>query len=481
MPSPAIQDDSSRLRHADVIIAAAIAVVLVLWLTSLPLCTLNADEGINLMKARLVGEGYRLYRDIWSDQPALFTWLLAGWQRVFGDSLAASRALVVLFSGLLMLSLSRLVRHAGPPWVGLLALGLVLGSRRYVKLSVAVMIGLPAIATALCSLWLLAVHGRNHRWPWLVASAVLFAVSLQIKLFTFILLPVAVVMVVGVVKGRWGVMAWVGVVAGAFLALSLAAHVPPWDQLVTPHLGGDQPVAGRLAENGSKLLGFLMEDAPLTLLAAVGAAGSLSRGRRQVLLPLIWLGCSILALLPSQNIWSHHRLMLTVPLAAVAAIGLGELLGGPHPTTWRKATLAMLIVAAGLGIYRVGDQVWLMGRDGDDHLDMRILAAMRQHRDGTRWVVTDHPIYAYVTGLNVPPEVAVLSAKRVRQSGPPGELMRLSVERRHPEQILLARYSQYPQLAQVLHERYVLVAKSRVRGDARLLYLRADVARPAEQ
>ncbi len=36
-----------------------------------------SDEGFNLMKALLVNRGYTLYSQIWSDQPRLFTHLLA--------------------------------------------------------------------------------------------------------------------------------------------------------------------------------------------------------------------------------------------------------------------------------------------------------------------------------------------------------------------------------------------------------------------
>lgn len=43
------------------------------------------DEGINLMKALLFERGFSLYDEIWSDQPPVFTVLLAWWFKIFGD------------------------------------------------------------------------------------------------------------------------------------------------------------------------------------------------------------------------------------------------------------------------------------------------------------------------------------------------------------------------------------------------------------
>jgi len=39
---------------------------------------LDADEGVNLGKAMLLDKGFKLYTDIWSDQPPVLTYILAG-------------------------------------------------------------------------------------------------------------------------------------------------------------------------------------------------------------------------------------------------------------------------------------------------------------------------------------------------------------------------------------------------------------------
>ena len=70
-----------------------------------------SDEGINFMKALLYSEGYSLHGEIWSDQPPLFTVLLAGWWRLFGMSVTAARVLVALSSCVIVWSLYQLVRR----------------------------------------------------------------------------------------------------------------------------------------------------------------------------------------------------------------------------------------------------------------------------------------------------------------------------------------------------------------------------------
>src|SRR5512142_1688130 len=50
----------------------------------------DTDEGVNLIKALLVGRGHALYSEIWDDQPPLLTAALAGWFHQFGNSVLAA-------------------------------------------------------------------------------------------------------------------------------------------------------------------------------------------------------------------------------------------------------------------------------------------------------------------------------------------------------------------------------------------------------
>jgi hypothetical protein len=62
---------------------------------------MDLDEGVNLMKGMLVVRGYPLYSQIWSDQPPLFTQLLAILFRLVGFEVNAA-VLVLVLSAILL-------------------------------------------------------------------------------------------------------------------------------------------------------------------------------------------------------------------------------------------------------------------------------------------------------------------------------------------------------------------------------------------
>jgi len=63
---------------------------------------MDLDEGVNLMKGMLVVRGYTLYSQIWSDQPPLFTHMLAVLFRLVGFEVNAARVMVLILSGVLL-------------------------------------------------------------------------------------------------------------------------------------------------------------------------------------------------------------------------------------------------------------------------------------------------------------------------------------------------------------------------------------------
>ena len=71
---------------------------------------MDFDEGVNLIKALLLLRGFPLYRLVWSDQPPLFTYLLAGEFRLAGLSVNAARLLVLLFSCALFWGITHYLR-----------------------------------------------------------------------------------------------------------------------------------------------------------------------------------------------------------------------------------------------------------------------------------------------------------------------------------------------------------------------------------
>jgi len=108
----------------------------------------DTDEGLNLMRSMLVVRGHSLYSEVSSDQPPLFTQILALLFRVAGFEVNPARSLVLLFSTLLVWSGAQFLQITWGKLAAILFLPMVIMVPRYLVLSTAVMIGVPSIALA---------------------------------------------------------------------------------------------------------------------------------------------------------------------------------------------------------------------------------------------------------------------------------------------------------------------------------------------
>jgi hypothetical protein len=64
-----------------------------------------------------------------------------------------------------------------------------------------------------------------------------------------------------------------------------------------------------------------------------------------------------------------------------------------------------------------------------------------QHKNNTKWLFTDRPIYGFYAGLRVPPEIAVMSYKRINSGDINTNKLLGILQKYHPEQIVLARWT----------------------------------------
>ncbi|MFI5366582.1 MAG: glycosyltransferase family 39 protein, partial [Candidatus Binatia bacterium] len=108
----------------------------------------DTDEGINAIKALLVDRGYLLYSQIWDDQPPLLTYLLRWWCRVVGWETYNGRVLVLLFAGLLVFAVYDALRNTHGHPAAIAAVVLLPCTAYFTRLSVSLMVGLPAISFA---------------------------------------------------------------------------------------------------------------------------------------------------------------------------------------------------------------------------------------------------------------------------------------------------------------------------------------------
>jgi hypothetical protein len=103
-------------------------------------------------------------------------------------------------------------------------------------------------------------------------------------------------------------------------------------------------------------------------------------------------------------------------------------------------------------------------------VDERILKRMSTHANETNWVFTDLPIYPFRVGLKVPPELGVISAKRILTGTLTEEKILSILQEQQPEQILLGRFK-YPSIEEYIEKNYKLLFSM----ESKRLFLRNDL------
>jgi len=471
----------------------------VLWLC-VPIGTriqYNTDEGINLIKALLHARGARLYTDLWSDQPPLFTWILSLGYEWLGPSAHSARLFVLGLASLLLWCFHATLRQSLGPFAALLATLGLLFSRHFIRLSVSVMIGLPALSLALVSIWALGRFAQDRRPLALVVSGVAFALSLQIKLFGAFLGPLLLLRLLlldgwderrGAARERIRAAAgWLAVFALATLPTAASLDAAAWGQLVGSHLGDSVRAAFAGGRQSVPFLQLFAYHQPAAVLAAVGAVHIVRRRLVDGLLPLAWFVAASLLLAWHTPIWFHHILLISIPLFWLAGFGLqacvAQLDGFPLRRGFDSldragratAVLLGLCVGASVSTSTLAFQVSsapLFAPERACRIELRGLVA--RYRDDTRWVFADEPIYAYEADLPVPPETAVMTEKRLRSGNLPEGAVLRTLQTYRPEQVLIGRFGYSPETHAYLAAHYTPV----LRCGPRTLYLAHSLAGP---
>ena len=392
----------------------------------------NTDEGIELMKAALLAEGYPLYDPTWSDHPPVVTWMLAAVHALSDGSVAAARWLMIGVASALVWGLFRIVRRTDGTIAGLVAVGCLIAGAKFQVLSVSVMIGLPAVAFAVLAVER-AMSADGRVWSYLLAGA-LFALAVGSKFFGILLAPVLIAVVWAEARREgtdptralkrigWGVLGFAVVLAG--IAATIGDSLIP--QLIEPHFQHKLADAFPYDKGQDKLWGFLLREPHALVLAGIGLVMGLVRtpGRLFDRLPaLLWIGITTAALYRHVPLWSHQVVLLSVGLAWTAGWAGGALSArigklraeGPRPV----AVLSVLIVGIGL-IAAAASAVSPAQKTADlfrtpaAEADLAAVSRLTERSEPGQWVLTDRPMDAYRAGLLVPPPVAVYSEKRLK-------------------------------------------------------------------
>lgn len=495
--------DTLRVRAAlePVLIAGGFFVLVVLMGRWAGVFQYDTDEGLNLMKAMLVARGFHLYNPIWSDQPPVYTLVLAGVFKVFGVSLTAARLTSAGFAALLVGSLYDLLRRRVSKRAALAGALFLIASAWFGRLSYSAMIGLPALALTMLSFALLARWTLRLRWVTLIASALCMSAGIETKLFVLVAIPAAWYFLWlgarprddggSVLRARivailvWSIIV-LGMCAAVLLAFGATSH-----QLVDTHSTASElrkrgfaPMALTLMRRDSDLWGLVI----VTIVVLIvdyrrnrNRPGARPRRWRWAIVPLVWLALASVVMQFHRPAWYHHSPLLAIPAAWAGAFAIDALYEAREESVrdesaGRTRWFTVLIVAAlawqGVKLYLAGQRFFVQT---DREEEQRVVRNMRAYAGQTHWVFTDIMIYPVAVGLPAPPEVAVVSTKRRAAGQLPDSLVANVLDRYQPEQVLLgSRIDFGPEVMDRIAAHYRLVGEFNLDKPARL-YLRDTV------
>lgn len=460
----------------------------------------DPDEGNNVIKALLVDRGHRFLDSIWSDQPPLFSYILKVVFDLTSWNAVNARFTVLFFSALLVAVLYDLLRRDYGHQAAICGVTFLTLSNLYVPLSVSVMIGLPAISMAAMGVWALAGWKRSGRRLYLVVSGAFLAAAFATKMFVGFLPPLCVV-VLGIWSWRrhqrpeiravgWDVACWCvtfAVVGTAALAPVLTA-ADPLAVYRAHNIASTNASIGGLT-GAVMLRQFGQEDIALFTGAILGLVGVAVDRRPGSLLMALWFLLAGAALYRHQPVWPHHRLLVTVPGACLAAVGVEKALEGILQRSSGRLTRVGCALGVSCFVFLLGycspeklkhmrtPTVW-----SQDKNDVELFAELAPYRGKTKFMLTSRQMYAFRMGMEVPPNLAVTSVKRFRTGLLNSNTIVESLEKYQPGLVILTTRWSKPvrtKVKRALDDKYVRIFSDRLNHRVEV-FVRRDIATPED-
>ena len=289
----------------------------------------NFDEGTNIIKSTLILNGYSLYKEIIDDQPPLFMIILTYWLKIFGTNIPNGRILVLIFSFLLLSSFYGTIKIYQGKVCALTAVIFLILSNIYLKASISLMIDIPALSTAMISIYYLTLFKKTSSKNLLILSALFFAVSLQIKLYAVFLLPLVIY---ELIKGNPAFLISKKHTNLTILTIWITSFLLSYIPLILIFFSFDflkifqyllYPHAKMIRYPGNNFLIILKsitKDYDFFLLAIAGCILIIKQKLQKSVFPILWLTIATLILINHSPLWEHYYLLISIPICWLAAI-----------------------------------------------------------------------------------------------------------------------------------------------------------------
>jgi hypothetical protein len=443
--------------------------------TLMPLRTaveIGADEGFELAKATLCVHGYKLYSQVWDDQPPLHTFLVTEALKHISPSVLVPRLITICFAAVLLASIFQIVRRVNGLAVAGLTTGVLIASPGFLTLSSSCMLEIPALA-ATAALWMLLIPNRSGWRRPEIAAGILFGVAFEIKLIGLTLLPLAALIIW--LENRQAPKAGRRVIlSGVILAAVIVVTTIITDLLSS---GGDylahfqQSWTSHFAKTQSSEYGspsdypfgwvILLRNWDATIPALVGlvVCAFEIRQRPLAVLPMAWLALNLTVFGLHKPWWNYYYVHTAIPLCWCAAIGLEAMIrkcvarrGAPQ---W-----ALFVIFAGGVVSWMGGRVYLQiktTRASPRTASSLVFTQINRFKPYTKFFYACDPIYSFHAGIPMPPDLAVVMLKRLWSGDMTNAKIADEMSEIQPEMVLLRNDSRPVPFHALIRAQYQLV------------------------
>lgn len=315
------------------------------------------DEGPYLASARAMTQGHPLFSSVFSSQPPVFLEMLAAAFRVFGDSAETGAWMSWLFAVACLAIVGWIARQVAGPIASPVAV-LAMLSKIFLGQATAIEAEIPALALALLAVAMIAGPGGQ---AWRVAAAGgIFALAVLCKLWV-VPYGIPLVFLAVVAPRRNGADSWQtssdrGDALRRLIVLSLSGALvtvlvlyrcnlhEAYDQVVAMHLGARQSAAISWERSGAGLLvRFARDEFGVLGLALVGAGLLSKRNPLAGAWLLLWVFSCVVFLVNHSPVFIRHVLLVSPPVAVLAASAVGLVFRWPRP--WQQSAAATVVAA----------------------------------------------------------------------------------------------------------------------------------------
>lgn len=456
----------------------------------LPLRTavlIGADEGFEVAKATLTLNGYKLYTDIWNDQPPLHTCLLSEVLRHFPSTMLGPRLITSVFAILLLAGVFILCWRFSGSRLATIVTVLLLASPGFLLLGSSCMLEIPALGPTVAALCVLA-WGRRDKWPAAeIVAGTLFGIALEVKLISLVLLPMAALLV------------WIShrsssssrnvthslLFMSACLAASMVvtdfatcdgAYLSHFQQSWQSHFGGTKSLDHGSPNDHPFDWAALLRNWDLTMPAIVGVVVCARSVPNNLVagIPMIWLAYNLVVFGLHRPWWNYYYVHTAIPLCWCAAMGIDAVWKKARSSQgkfWRGVLALYALCAGAWMVERLYMEVQVVRHSPQTYTSL-FLKEMERYKGQSRSFYAEEPVYSFHSGIPLPPDLGVVVAKRYWSGEMTDARLTEDLVSSKPELILLKNDNKPRPFRDLLNNEYFLIYM-----DAdNLLYVRKSIA-----